>query len=127
MNQVTNIITLTDKDLLHFNGKEVRIGQYSLVNEAITFLLNQLQSADRASGQAETLVSFAESNQLSKVFELFIKAAKSQKAWLDESYLQHSILCNYPHTHNKDDATFCNCGLTDPQYALREYDKLCKK
>ena len=42
MYQVTNYVTLTDKDLLTFNKKQVRIGQYSLVNEAITFLLKQL-------------------------------------------------------------------------------------
>ena len=93
----------------------------------LLFMYRQEQRAKQESVPAETQVSLAEPSQLSKVLELFVKAAKSQKAWLDESYLQHSILCNYPHTHNKDDATFCNCGLTDLQYALREYDKLCKK
>lgn len=94
MNQVTNIITLTDKDLLHFNGKEVRIGQYSLVNEAITFLLNQLQSADRASGQAETLVSFAEPNhQLFTIAEV-TNLLKDQRQLCATALVQSAMLYN---------------------------------
>lgn len=41
MNELSERVELTDKDLLKFRGKEVRIGQFSLVHDAIEYLLSE--------------------------------------------------------------------------------------
>jgi hypothetical protein len=53
-----------------------------------------------------------------KLLDLFVKAARKQKDWRSKG-LQHAPFCNY----QRDDMSYCNCGITDLQEALREYER----
>lgn len=77
--------------------------------------------------QMQLPVGMPKPNPESEVLALFVKGARQLKLAVDEKYLFHSMICNFPESHNYADGTFCNCGITDVIYAYRQYEKLSDK
>ncbi len=60
-----------------------------------------------------------------RLLELFVKAAKAQKFYIDMGINMHVLVCNFQIPYK--DQTFCNCGIADLQYAYDEYKKFNEK
>jgi hypothetical protein len=79
---------------------------------------NELYHHWRTRAQAEQQrreAAEARVRELREITVLFIKGAEKQKGAMDYGW-GHALICNYQ--HNTFGGKFCNCGVTDIQYAL---------